>query len=402
MTMDRTRLQIEFFARRNFFALAAGIFLVLISGAQTASSQVENRWLFIFDTSAGMKSRVPAVQYEINSLFSTSMSSQLHIDDTIGVWTFDEQLHTRVYPLTLWVPEDASIVASNMNKFIGKQHYANSPHLDVIAPMVTQLVKNSTRLTVLIFCDGESQLNWTPYTNGVNQVFTQWKDSQKKQKQPFVVVLRSQLGEYIGCTANFPPGAVKLLQFPPLPPPPKPTNAAPPPPPQTNKPPPVRMAAPLIIVGTKVQTNWPPPPKPATTNTAPPTSVVQMAETNVPSPAPANVVAPADTIPPAQPVMQISPPVITNANVEIKPPPPQPKPQPTNAVAVTQTNVAPAPPVAPANAASPPEDSGLNRTAAFAIGAAALLVAAVMTAGLVFRARRKDRGSLISRSMRKP
>jgi hypothetical protein len=308
------------------------------------------------------------------------------------------------------------MLASNINKFVGKQHYANSPHLDVIAPMVAQLVKNSPRLTVLIFCDGESQLNWTPYSNGVNQVFTQWKDSQKKQKQPFVVVLRSQLGEYIGCTANFPPGAVKLMQFPPMPPPPVPTNAAPPPPPQTNKPPPVRKAAPLIIVGTKVETNWPPP-KPAITNTSPPTSVAPMAETNVPSPAPANTieptnaVAPANTIPPSQPVAQIAPPTVTNANVEIQPPPLQPKPQPTNTVVAIQINtapppqtnhVAPAPPVAPANAALSPEDSGLNRTATFAIGAAALLAAIVVAVFFIFRARRKDRGSLISHSMRKP
>jgi hypothetical protein len=419
--MHITHFRIGCFASRNLFALAAGIILLLISGAQTAEAQAENRWLFIFDTSSAMKARVPATQYEINSLLSTAMSSQLRLDDTIGVWTFDQQLHTGGFPLTRWAPEDASMLASNMNVFVKGQRYANSTHLDAIAPVLAQVVKNSPRLTVLIFCDGESQLNWTPYSNGVNQVFLKWKDSQKKQKQPFVIALRSQLGEYIGCTVNFPPGAVQLAQFPPMPTPPAPTNAVPLPP-LTNKPP-VRMGAPLIIVGTKVGTNVPPAKALVTNNAPPPTSVAPMAETNVAPSVPAktveptNAVAPANTMPPAQSVAQFASAVVPKTNVEIKPPPPQPNLRSTNAVVATQTNavqsaqtnqiaaslpIAPANPIASANAATPPENSGLNRTAAFAIGATALVIAIVATALLIIRARRGNRGSLISRSMRKP
>jgi hypothetical protein len=130
-----------------------------------------------------------------------------------------------------------------------------------------------------------------------------------------------------------------------------------------------------------------------------------MAETNTTSPATAKTIEPTNAVAPA------------STNTEIKPLPTQAKPQPINAVAVNQTNVAPQPqtnhiatappilpanPVAPANAALPPEDSGLNRTAAFAIAAAALLAAIVVAVFFIFRARRKDRGSLISRSMRNP
>jgi crotonobetainyl-CoA:carnitine CoA-transferase CaiB-like acyl-CoA transferase len=49
----------------------------------------------------------------------------------------------------------------------------------------------------------------------------------------------------------------------------------------------------------------------------------------------------------------------------------------------------------------PPEPSGPAHAGAFVIGGALLVAAGALAALAVFRSRRTDRGSLISRSMRK-
>ena len=88
---------------------------------------------------------------------------------------------------------------------------------------------------MLIFCDGETAIGGTPFDSGINQIFQEHQAGQKKAKQPFLIVLRAQLGEYAGCTVNFPPLPANFPDFPPLPPPrrqppaPKPDVTPPPP-----------------------------------------------------------------------------------------------------------------------------------------------------------------------------
>jgi hypothetical protein len=241
---------------RIFFALVAGIFLVPKIHAQFSQPEIENRVLFIFDTSADMKKRVPAEQKILETILFTSMSGQLRSGDSMGVWTFDQDLRTGQFPLQRWDSSQAAMITSNIMTLVGKQHYRKTTTFDTLQPALNQVVENSQRLTVLIFCDGEAPFKGTPFDAGINSVFQEKQSAQKKARQPFVVILRSQLGQFIGCTANFPPARVNIPEFPPLPlqepPPSQPMNV----PPSTA---PAAEAPPLIIIGTKAGTNLPPP-----------------------------------------------------------------------------------------------------------------------------------------------
>jgi hypothetical protein len=366
------------------FALCAGFFVVPAGRAQPATQINDSRFLFIFDTSAEMKKRLPAVQAEVNELLSTSLGGQLHAGDSLGVWTFGQDLRTGQFPLQHWNPENAVTVASDINKFAGRQHYANVTRFGALQPQLNELIQNSTRLTVLIFCDGGDDINWTPFDTGINQVFQQRLAEQKRTRQPFVLVLRTQFGQYAGCTVNFPPGMVSVPEFPPLP---QPAPPNPPPPAPVIKPP---VGPPLIIIGTKVGTNRPPatePPMPPPPAPLPATNIIPAAPTNPVAPPP----------PPAIP----APAVQTNT----APAPPATSFAPTNAAAVTPAKPLPTPPPGPmtsANAvAPPPEPSGPDHRGALAIGGALLIAAGALIALAVSRSRQNDRGSLISRSMRK-
>jgi len=339
---------------RIIAALLAGIFLIPELRAQPTDQTVQSHFLFVFDTSRDMKYRSEAVQKALNTMLATSLNGQLHAGDSMGVWTFGQNLRPGDYPLQNWNPDKAAMIASNLTKFVSKQHYAKNARFEALQPLLNEVVQDSQRLTVLIFCDGEAKISGTPFDSGVNQIFGQKLSEQKSAHQPFVVVLRSQLGQYTGCSVSLPPLPVALPQFPalpapPPPPAPKPTSAPPPAP--------VIVAQPLIIIGTKNESS-PPLPKAAPTNS--PTMTNQPPANSSPDAAGA-----AATNAPAAPAAN---PLMTNLTA------------PASAPTSSQQN----------------SDSGNKIFMIFGGG----LLGAAIALGIVFwlRSRRKD-PSLITRSM---
>jgi hypothetical protein len=325
--------------------LLAGIFLTPPARAQAAPE----RFLFVFDTSAAMKKRLPAVEKTIDTMLALSFGGRLHSGDDIGVWTFDHELRMGEFPLQSWSPTNAATYASNLKAFLLKRHYANDTSFGALQSRINQVVQHSERLTVVIFCDGQNQINWTPYDSGINQLFQERQAERRKSRQPFVLMLRSQRGEYVGCTVGFPPDTINLPDFPPFPMPKPAPLPAPIIPPVVA---PVILTPPLIIIGTNVGTNLPPPePKPKPTNSLA-TNAIVMAMTN-----------------------------LSTAS------------RPTNAPAIMQTN-----PMAKTNAVLAPGKSGANGNGALMVGAILLAVAGTLVI-LVLRPRRADRSSLITRSM---
>ena len=237
----------------------AGLALVLatlVLGSRASAQSLmapPQRWLLIFDTSVTMRNWLPATTTELQNVFISSMSGQLRDGDSVGVWTFNKQLRTGDYPLIPWIPGQAAAEASELTSFLDKTHYLSSTHFAVLGPAWKQVIAHSQRLTIVIFCDGLDDMKLTPYDAGINQTFMQLKDAHKKSRQPFVVVVRTQEGQFVGATVNLPPGN---LDFPPFPPLPVyidavPTNM----PPAVTAPPAPVVTAPLVIVGTNVVTD---------------------------------------------------------------------------------------------------------------------------------------------------
>ena len=145
-------------------------------------------------------------------------------------------------------------------------------------PLLNQVVQESQRLTVVIFCDGMGEIHGTPYDPGINQLFQQRQGERLKARLPIVIGLRAQRGQYAGCQVSFPPDPVSLPEFPPLPKVAAPVADAPAPASPTPS-----SVPPLIIVGTTITNRVPPPqPKPA------PASPPPMTVTSTPVPVVAN------------------------------------------------------------------------------------------------------------------
>jgi hypothetical protein len=232
--------------------LGAVLALLVFSASSPAQTNTGGgRWLLVFDTASTMKNRLPATEAAVKHFFSTRADGQLETGDSVGVWTFDREINAR-FPTFTWMPEQAAESVSNLVAFLHRQPYQTESQIKIFQTPLNRIVADSQRLTVVLFTDGQGAIFGTPYDLGINQTFRDGRGERKKFRQPFIVILRSQLGKFIGCTVNFPPGNLNLPAFPPPPEPPR--LATPPPAPVVIAPSPAPVAS-LVIVGTHVSTN---------------------------------------------------------------------------------------------------------------------------------------------------
>jgi len=361
-------------SRQNYFSILARwqwalLALLLLPAGVVTSAEVPGRWLFVFELSPAMEKRLPATAEVLQNLLANEGRVHLQEGDSIGVWTCGPTLGAGQFPLTTWRAAQATALTSNLLDFLQTQKYTSAARLAVLAPTLDGVVADSPRLTVVIFCAGENPVSGTTYDTGINLTLQEGRAERKKKSQPFVVVMRSLAGKYIGCTVSFPPSAINLPPFP-LPP-------APP-----SNPPPVRVAAPtkpvsapvvpsLVIVGTKVSGALAEPPASAPAAVSPP-PVEPPKLMEVPAPALAPVAAA-----PVAPVKSLI--LQGPAPVPVKVAPPLPPP-PTNSPA----------------AATEKTDRESRRLIYIAVG---LFVVVVIVGVVIFRAGRRPQTSLITSSM---
>lgn len=350
------------------------IAIVLLLAVTAPAEPQERRWLFVFGTSSAIKKRLPAVESEIKTLLLASTNALLAKGDSLGIWTFDDKLHLGEFPLTTWTPERSPLLVSNLTTFLRKQRFVGSHKPDALQPTLNRIIEDSERLTVVIFCDGSEQIHWTPYDQGINQALKQAAAERKKSAQPVVLLLRTQMGKYVGATVTLPPLTVNPPPFPLLPREQKPVV--------TNPPPviapvvPKVTAPPLIIVGTHVSTNQ----NDLTNRVVLPITNTNVAPTNSSAAIPAgraeknsgqpkNVLINASTIPATSNSTKLTPPEVTPAVA-------------TNILAVATV--------------TPPGD-GLPKTLIYSGGA--LLLGAAGLLIFLLRPRRRPQNSLITSSM---
>jgi hypothetical protein len=392
--------------KSHCFSRAAWTWLVLlagflaVSGVRAAESQA-NRFLLVFETSPAVKKNLPAIEQTLDTLFSSNFQNEMGENDDLAVWTVDDGLHTGTFPLASWAPEDAVMYSDRLKEFLGKQHYTRHASMAALQPLLNRVVKNSDRLTVIVFCDSQSRLLGTPYDAGVNNIIT--NAATQAKAAPFILVLRAYQGAYLGCSVN----RSSPLNFPKFPPPPAPASK-PEPPPVTVQPAPIKPAivvAPvpaLIIIGTN-----------ATTNVQ---ALVKPEAVHAPAPPP---VTPAVTSAPMTIVAEPKPPMVTAPTnlpapkpepppVFIAPPAPAPAPriEPQRTSAPEPVAVAPIilsnPPAAPVSnivaevSGNPPPDAGSRWPMIIAVGSLAVAVALI---GWLVKRSRRPRGSLITSSM---
>jgi len=142
---------------RVAFAPALGWLFTVVMGvtnllpppiqAQTNSPSTlpANRYLIVVETSHAMQRRSAGAFRAVHDMLGSRMRGQLHLGDTIGVWTYNEKLYTGQLALQEWSEGERAAIDDKVLNFLGKQKFEKQGRFDAVLPALLQVVKNSAR-----------------------------------------------------------------------------------------------------------------------------------------------------------------------------------------------------------------------------------------------------------------
>lgn len=179
-----------------------------------AAPPAEERVLLVVETSAAMQKRAENIQKIVGDVISSGLGGDLRDGDTVGFWTFNEELSTGVFPLQRWTKASRQRVAVSMVQFLQQQKFENTSKITAIWDALTNIVTNSERLTIILVTSGKENLNGTPFDGSIAQNFLKNADSQQKAKMPFVTILRAYRGKFVNFSVSLPPWPMELPEYP--------------------------------------------------------------------------------------------------------------------------------------------------------------------------------------------
>jgi hypothetical protein len=189
--------------------------------AQAVLRPVENRYLFILETSKEMKREASQAKNVLIQLLYTGVMGQMRAGDTFGVWTYDTTLHAGGIAMQTFTTEDRETITRRTSEYLDSLKFAGEAHLEFALLPALKLATNSPNLTVIIISDGKQAVAGTPFDKEIRALHKKYYDELREAKLPFVTVLVANKGEFISYAVN---SALGPIRVPRLPKPPTPTN----------------------------------------------------------------------------------------------------------------------------------------------------------------------------------
>ncbi|HXC99271.1 MAG TPA: hypothetical protein VN048_08010, partial [Verrucomicrobiae bacterium] len=314
---------------QNYPAVPSTSDPAVATSAPAPEALSSNRFLFVVDTSAPMHQHLHDIIGVEESILRSSASGQLRNGDSIGVWTFNEDVYTGAMPLQIWSADDSEEITLRIAEFIRSQDFGKKSRLDLAMVPVAKVVKMSDIITVFVISSGAGPIRGTPYDKDINDQYVLCLRDMDKKPMPLVTVLQGKHGKFIRYTVNALPWPVVIPELPiplkiagepsapavapktadqsiaanptatPPPAPVQPSSPPPPPPPVPVEPPvnvlkPTDQSIAVTPMVTPPAAPQPPPQAPALPPLRPPPPVV-----TAPAPPPA---MPAPVVPPVAPV----------------------------------------------------------------------------------------------------
>jgi hypothetical protein len=351
-----------FLNRSNTFLAAAIAMVVSISSANLRAAQqtarpsdvAANRFLCIYDISAPMHKHLAAVQKSTREIFQSRCSGQLHYGDSLGVWSFDQELHTGYFPLEVWKPDQEDETTLRIIEFLKEQHVGKGSRLDQVMDGVAQVIQGPQITTVILFSTGMNPMQGTPFDQEINDAYQRALNDMKRDRMPIVTVLQARNGKFLKYTVNALPWPAVIPEL--LIPIKNMAAARTEPSDSANARPPDQVNTNSVAANSRPGTAAPNATTPATPLNrvqTPPTLVLSPPAASQPAPANTPAPSPATQPPPTQPQLAVSNPTGPGPNFDAKPPMPNPPVQ-TPAPPTPAVNQTP-PPAANANAALVPK-----------------------------------------------
>src|SRR6185436_19666862 len=103
---------------RNFLLLLLLLFPLATISAPRPAANEGSRFLFVVETSTAMLPFEHAGRQVVFDLIFSGANGQMQSGDTIGIWTFGDDLRAGVFPMQGWTPEHKLQLAGQVGLFL--------------------------------------------------------------------------------------------------------------------------------------------------------------------------------------------------------------------------------------------------------------------------------------------
>src|SRR5260221_294500 len=171
-----------------------------------------DRFLFVVETSAAMLPFEHAGRQAVFDLVYFGVGSQLHAGDTLGLWTFGEEIHGGAFPMQVWAPDQKLQIASSVGLFLKNQKLENRGHLDRIVPKLGSLIKSVKDVNILIVSSSDAAWKGAPFEQGLNLAYKKNAAASRNAKRPLITTLVARQGEIASWSVTVAGDPLPLLQ----------------------------------------------------------------------------------------------------------------------------------------------------------------------------------------------
>jgi hypothetical protein len=187
-------------ARKRIGALLLFLSLFAAAGAESASAK---RFLFIIDTSAGMKPLEMPLRETLFDLIYSGARGHMTNGDTYGVWLVSDRNDTS-FPMEVWKHKFVVEIAAKAVSHMKDHGFKGKSHLELAVADANRIVQNVEDLTVILVSNGETPLVGTPFDEQINARFAELAPAMKTAKATLNTVLIAQDGKFVAWTVNSP------------------------------------------------------------------------------------------------------------------------------------------------------------------------------------------------------
>ncbi len=194
-----------------FCLFLLGLFAALRPCPAEDNAPLENRFLFIIETSSNMSRSADAVQGAVASILGSEMQGQLRPGDTVGFWTYSDKLSTD-FPMQIWSESQKKNLLDAVSAHLHAVRYAKKGHLDQVWPSVLSVMKVSRTLTIIFIFDGTEPIKGTRFDSEINDLHKEYQRELRSANLPFVTVLAARNGEVFDYSVNSPSSPIRIPQ----------------------------------------------------------------------------------------------------------------------------------------------------------------------------------------------
>lgn len=154
------------------------------------------RYLFVVDTSLSMSRLQDQVTSALQRMITTGLDGQMSPGEVFTIWTFNESVHQRDYPLNSWRPELNQSMGDRVRQYMQSQRFRREPNMRALLNALNQARQICPRIAIFFISNGQEVLVGTPFDRNINISYGRRFAELRAARVPFLTTLVCQDGRF--------------------------------------------------------------------------------------------------------------------------------------------------------------------------------------------------------------